>query len=198
MKTITVYLASLAIVLLVGLAIYFAPPQPTTHRQPAQPPVVMEVLDPSLEVYAPMWRDEIARRFDNAVGVLVHGGDFVAGSWIAGVSFVPGHVTPMREVVERTQKAHPGRTVVLLACNTGNVKLGIPGVYYSTSSTWCVPDRAITPDMYGLPIIKATLTPQDEDEASVIPFITIFAEPEPTRWELHPDYCGNVWEFVTD
>jgi hypothetical protein len=158
----------------------------------------MEVLDPSLEVYAPMWRDEIARRFDNAVGVLVHGGDFVAGSWIAGVSFVPGHVTPMREVVERTQKAHPGRTVVLLACNTGNVKLGIPGVYYSTSSTWCVPDRAITPEMYGLPIIKATLTPQDEDEASVIPFITIFAEPEPTRWELHPDFCGNVWELVTD
>jgi hypothetical protein len=60
----------------------------------AQPRVIMEVLDPSLEQFSTMWRDEIGRRFDNAVGVLCHGGDFVPGEWVAGTSDQPwAHVS---------------------------------------------------------------------------------------------------------
>jgi hypothetical protein len=172
------------------------PPLPPS--QPAQPAVIIETLDPTLSVYAPMWRDEIARRFDNAVGILVHGGDFQEGVWILGVGY-GGHVTPAKDIVRHYQAKHPTRTVVLLACNTGNVELGIPGVYYAKSSVFCVPDRAITPEMYGLPIMHATLTPEDEPiEPVAIPFIEVVVEPEPTRWAREPDFVGNVFEFVTD
>lgn len=105
----------------------------------ARPNIVMETLDPSLEQYEGMWAREISRRFDNAVGVLVHGGDFVEGQWIVGSHAQPWrHVTPIQEVVKNIQKKYPGRTVVVLACNTGHLKLGIPGVFYAHSSVWCV------------------------------------------------------------
>jgi hypothetical protein len=125
----------------------------------------MEVLDPSLDQYSTMWRDEIGRRFDNAVGVLVHGGDFVDGQWIVGSHRQPWkHVTPIQTVVREMQAKYPDRTIVLLACNTGHLKLGIPGVFYGSSSVWCVPDRALTPEMFknGL----ATEKIDDEDEAA--------------------------------
>jgi len=158
---------------------------------PSGPRVVMETLDPSLEQFEAMWRDEIGRRFDNAVGVLVHGGDFVEGQWIAGTHVRPDkHVTLMTKVVEDAKKKHSGRTVVLLACNTGNLKLGIPGVFYATSSVWCIPDRAIRPEMYQNANFRQTL-----GGIVILPSKSFH---QMTRWEWQPDYVGNVWEFVKD
>lgn len=143
------------------------------------PQVVMEVLDPSLEQFALPWRNEIARRFPHAVGLLVHGGDFVQGQWIVGASTVPGHVTTVADQVERVRKLYPDRTIVLLACNTGHLKLGIPGVFYAQSSVWCVPDRGIKPEML--------------DEAGG----TLDGR-EHSRWDDNPDVVGNIFEFVKD
>ncbi len=166
----------------------------TGHKN-AQPGVIMETLDPSLAIYEPMWKAEIGRRFDNAVGILVHGGDFVEGQWIVGSHRQPWkHVTPIQDVVREIQARYPGRVVVLLACNTGHLDLGIPGVYYSKSSVWCVPDRAITAEMYqngmaGLTLTNPALYPGEVPSPSA---------PQPTRWQIEPDITGNIYEFVVE
>jgi phenolic acid decarboxylase len=160
----------------------------------AQPRVIMEVLDPSLEQFSTMWRDEIGRRFDNAVGVLCHGGDFVPGEWVAGTSDQPwAHVSKMTEVVKKYQLRHPTRTVVLVACNTGHLKLGVPGVYYAASSVWCVPDRALTAGDF------AHSMPRKLDD--IEDFIKDLLKPSantPTRWQIDPDCVGNIFEFRKD
>lgn len=160
------------------LAFIFAP-SGQRSQETVQPAVIMEVLDPSLEGYAPLWKAEIGRRFPNAVGILLHGGDFVEGQWIVGGHISPRHVSPVREIVEHYQKLYPTRTIVLLACNTGHLSLGIPGVYYAKSSVWCVPDRAI-PIADGFDY-KATV-----DGGEV------------TRASIDPDVVGNIYEFVRD
>lgn len=108
-----------------------------------QPAVVVETLDPSLARYSPLWQAEIGRRFSHAVGVFVHGGDIVDGEWVVRTSIRPGHSMRVQEVVSHFQALYPTRTIVLLACNPGHLKLGIPGVYYAKSNVWCVPDRAL-------------------------------------------------------
>lgn len=154
--------------------------QPTKGTTLDQPAVIMEVLDPSLNQYAPLWKAEIARRFPHAVGVLVHGGDFVEGQWIVGTHInYATHVSPVKEVVEHYQKLYPDRTIVLLACNTGHLKLGIPNVYYFKSSVWCIPDRG--------------LNPQDTENADKLMDGTV-----QSRWEADSDVNGNIYEAVTD
>lgn len=157
----------------------------------ARPNVVMETLDPSLEPYEAMWEREISRRFDNAVGILVHGGDFVEGQWIVGSHVQPWrHVTPIQEIVRNVQKKYPGRTVVVLACNTGHLKLGIPGVYYAHSSVWCVPDRELRPEMFQAAVARQTL-----GSILIIPSRPLH---QSTRWEEMPDLVGNIFEFQAD
>jgi uncharacterized protein YigE (DUF2233 family) len=58
---------------------------------PSGPDVVIETLDPSLEQFATYWQNEIGRRYHNSVGILVHGGDFVEGQWIAGSNYAASH-----------------------------------------------------------------------------------------------------------
>lgn len=185
-----------AIILFIGLflgtSISYQPAR-TVGPQQVQPAVIMEVLDPSLDQFAPMWRTEIGRRFPNAVGVLVHGGDFVENQWIAGVSFTPRHVTPMAEVVRFYQAKHPGRTIVLLACNTGHLKLGIPGVFYAHSSVWCVPDRGITPEMYSNGLATERMSDGSRGFEFSDPTLA-----QQARWEAEPDIVGNIYEFEAD
>lgn len=141
------------------------------------PSVIMEVYDPSLYKFEAAWRDEIDRRFDHAVGILVHGGDFVSGQWIVGASSQPWmHVTEVSKLVEEVKAKYPDRIVVLLACNPGHVHLNIPGVYYALDSVWCLPDRAITPEM----------------------FVGSWEPGEISRWQSDPNVVGNIYEFVTD
>jgi len=153
-------------------------PLPKAVSEIEQPAVVIETLDPSLAIFAPMWQMEIGRRFPHAVGILVHGADFVEGQWIVGTNIAAGRrVTPVVEIVKHYQRLYPTRTVVLLACNTGHLKLGIPGVYYAKSSVWCVPDRFLTPEMFENELYRMTLN---------------------NRWSAYPDVVGNIYEFVKD
>jgi hypothetical protein len=188
---------------------------PKAHK----PSVIMVTLDPSLTQYEAMWKAEIGRRFDNAVGILVHGGDFVEGQWIVGASFTPGHVTLTKDAVEQVMKMYPGRTVVLLACNPGHLNLGIPGVYHSTANVWCVPDRALTPEMFqnGMatskmdcdccpchksPTTEPSTQPSEDPETPhdflPSPYDPVPSGPRQSRWQEDPDVVGNIYEFVTD
>jgi hypothetical protein len=158
------------------------------------PAVIVEVADPSLVPYALMWQREIARRFPNAVGILVHGGDVVEGQWIVGTSYSPWrHSMLVSDLVRHYQRLHPDRTIVLLTCNPGHIRLRIPGVYYATSDVWCVPDRELTEEMFTSGVDLCAVS------AQFIPFpVPVPSRPRPTRAQLKPDNVGNVFEFIAD
>lgn len=177
------YRLLLILVVLIGLGISFGEPRSAPVRP--QPAVIIETLDPSLDRFAAAWKKEIGRRFDSAVGVLVHGGDFVEGQWIIGSRPGSGHVEPVNAVLDRIQEKYPGRIIVLLACNTGHLKLsGRPGVFYAMAPVWCVPDRSMAG--FDLTALYETF---DYGDVSVL---DVFGD----RWVSEPDNVGNVFEFV--
>lgn len=187
MNRIISFLSLVILVVMIGLGVSVH--VGTSIPAKAQPQVIERVLDPTLEPFANMWQKEINRRFDNAVMILVHGGDFVEDQWIVGDwQYRSGvHVRPIKDVVAETQKMYPGRTIVLLACNPGHLNLGIPGVYYAKSSVWCIPDRDMdqaTPSM-------STMTLNDTKPMSRA-YINL------GRWDEDPDVVGNIFEFVSE
>lgn len=147
-------------------------------NQLTQPSVIVEVFDHSLDQFVPMWQKEVGRRFSNAVVVLCHGGDFVRGEWIVDSQPGSGHIEKVDDVLQRIKIQYPGRQIVLLACNTGHLKPATPDVYYAASSVWCVPDRALTPDLFENGDLNKTLNGEDK-----------------SRWEDDPDVVGNIFEF---
>lgn len=193
----------IAVLILLVSIVYTLVATASLHRHPIQfvpstsPDVVMEVLDPTLEDGAQLWQAEIGRRFHNAVGIVVHGGDFVQGEWIVEGNYASGeHVQLITDVVHRYQALFPDRTIVLVSCNPGHIKLGIPGVYYAMSSVWVVPDRDITPDM-SQGRMRAVIGADDcagEDD----PFNPSTAAPQQTRWQQSPDDVGSIYEFVSE
>lgn len=207
-----------------ALALWVAITSPANHRS-AEPPalpvpvstsaagVIVKVYDPTLERYAPMWRAEIARRFPNAVGVLLHGGELMEGRWTVKTSET--YRQEAKEVVLKNMRLYPGKVVILLACNPAHLSLGVPGVYYATDSVWCVPDHAVRPDQFRSddrltidgPPASATLglIPYSEWD-SIFPSLlpdgkaprVVYRERPLTRWEEDPTVQGNIFEFVTD
>lgn len=129
----------------IGVGVFTDQPNGKIGRT-AQPAVVVDVLDPTLEGFAPAWHDEIARRFPtNTVGVLCHGGEFIDGEWIALESRMPEHLIRVTDLVAKERAKFPGRTIVLLCCNPGHIELHASNVFYAQSSVWCIPDRATIP-----------------------------------------------------
>jgi hypothetical protein len=190
-KSLFVAIASLCLLISIAVAVEIGHQQ-KPRVEIDQPSVVIEVLDPSLAWCAPKWQREIGRRFPNAVGVLVHGGDVVAGQWVVGAGF-GGHATPVNEIIERYRQRHPTKTIVLLACNTGHVRLtGHPNTYYFRASVYCIPDRELAP---------AELPTNSMRTLSGLPRVGWFEfeapEKQKTRWELWPEVNGNVFEAVS-
>lgn len=168
---------SLLAALLLGFTLI---PHLLHSHEPIGAPVVMDVLDPSLEQFAPMWQEEIGRRFPRAVGVLCHGGEFIDGQWIVAANHFNKYVTA-QELVRYEQAHYPDRTVVLLACNPGHLHLNIPGVFHADSSVWCVPDRFVDRVLD----VDALVKTLDMDTPHRV-----------GRSEEAPDVVGNIYEFV--
>lgn len=182
-----------------------------SHRPDSKPTVTIEVMDPSLTGYAELWRAEISRRFPDAVAILCHGGNFAGEQWICSAGNF-GRYSTVPEAVAYEQARYPGRTIVILCCNPGHLKLGIPGVYYANDSVWCVPDRAATSDgpedRLMLQTTKPTTAPATQPAPApaapapvVVTHETIkyISVPRPkTRWEESPGVVGNIFEFVKD
>lgn len=160
-----------------------------TEQRPA---VVMEVLDPSLRLYAPAWQREIGRRFPNAVGVLCHGGDHLNGVWDCTATNCMRYLT-VQQVVKYEQKRYPDKVIVLLCCNGGHQRLGISGVYYAPDLVWLVPDHEYLPDSLDGKITLATTQPA----LKLTPLILYFPVPK-TRWEENPTVVGNIFEFISE
>lgn len=141
----------------------------------------MEVLDPSLESYASLWREEIARRFPDAVGVICHGGDLEEGRWV--VRSGGQYIQTADALVQHFQAKWPGRVIVLLACNPGHLALHESGVYYALDSVWCVPDRdTAEPD-----------SAPGEDRLTMDGDAVLGGA---DRWHAESGVVGNIFEFV--
>lgn len=183
--------AIVSILMLLGLAFgfFFATP-PDNTRFTQAPRVIIEVCDHSLEQFALMWEVELGRRFDHAVGIICHGGDFVEGEWVVVAGLQPWkHVTPVRDLVCHFQQLYPDRIIVLISCNPGHIKLGIPGVYYAYDSVWVYPDRNIA-EAERASELTLTWTRLMDDEDS--------AGEKKSRAELYPTVVGSVFEFIKD
>ena len=213
MRSLLISVAMLLVAL--GLAgLTFLPP--LDHRTPA---VTVEVMDPSLQGYAEAWRAEVSRRFPDAVVILAHGGNFAGDQWICS-ALMFGRYSTVQDAVRFEQARYPGRTIVVLCCNPGHLKLGIPGVFYSNDSVWCVPDRAAQSDgpedSRLLQATRPTTAPATQPAtqpagppappAPPAPPVIVTHEtlkyvfiPTPkTRWEESPAVVGNVFELVED
>lgn len=148
-----------------------------------RPGVQVVAVDESLNQFSVMWQKEISRRFPNAVAILCHGGSFQEGEWVVKAPYGEHQIMKATEIVKHYQALYPNRTIVLLACNPGHLKLGIPNVYYSHSSVWCVPDRQVmsNSEMQFMKL-DGTLAPGSAQDRS----------------DVDPDVVGNIWEFGTD
>lgn len=192
----------------------------------SNPDVIMETLDPSLLQYEHFWKAEIARRFHNAVGVFIHGTMLPNGEWVSLTEYVDSKTyTPVKLLVRDYQRMYPHRTIVLVSCNPGHVRLDVPGIYYVHSSVWCIPDRALKlsdfqrfdnatfstiNDVLDAPHTKPSTQPSTPQ---ILPLSSLPGVPEwlptpiparavrppgKTRWETDPDVIGNIFEFQAD
>lgn len=203
MRKFHVVVLSLVATVVIGLGVilhgsFRGTPAPVYLDRPG---VIMEVLDPSLEMYAVGWQKEIARRVPNAVGVLCHGGDFEQGRWI--VASDSKHIQTARDVVLKYKDMYPGRTIVLLSCNPGHIKLGVPGVLYAHSSVWCVPDRELKPSMSDAERMAKLFdhgfwTPKVPDESVPAPVKILPVRPVVGRSDAMPEIVGNIFEFEVE
>lgn len=205
MRSVIMVFASLLAA--IGIAISLSGPSITART----PSVTVEVMDPSLTLYADAWRAEVARRFPDAVVILAHGGNFAGDQWICS-ALMFGRYSTVQDAVHFEQARYPGRTIVVLCCNPGHLKLGIPGVYYANDSVWCIPDREATSngpeDRIKLqntqPSTRPTTAPatQPATPAPVVithEVIKYISTPRPkTRWEEDPTIVGSVFELTCD
>lgn len=163
---------------IVGLMVLVEISSTKHERHTPTPNVIMDVRDESLEQFSAAWATEIGRRFPNSVGVLCHGGDAVHGEWLCKSESgrkAFGHLITIEQLISIEQARYPGRTIVLLSCNVEHDLLtGHPGVYYSPSSVWCVPDRAVIDKPE--PTNRATLDGRSLRE---------------------PEVVGNIFEFLS-
>lgn len=186
MKRILAAIALIAVLVAVAVSIEETP------AVPARPPVIVDCLDPSLEPYAKMWGEEVARRSQNAAVVVCHGADYVPGDWTVKASMSPGHFTKTTDLIDAKLKQHKGRQLFIVSCNPGHIRLtGYPGVFYALDNMFCIPDRELTPSAFlGDEAFKVF------DGLVTIP---VFSRPlfdTRTRWERWPGCVGNVWEMV--
>lgn len=116
------------------------------------------LLSESIAPFVDMWRDEVSRRYSNAVVVFVHGDDR-QGQWVVipdviepadGLLAAMGFheqvrhldARPIRQVINDVKARFPGRHIVMVTCNPGRYRLDdVDGVSYSLDNIWLVPDR---------------------------------------------------------
>lgn len=165
------FLVCLSILAIVQVALSPSP-------KPPPPAVDMEVLDPSLEAYASAWRTEVARRFPDAVVLLMHGGNFMGDQWICTAKSYEMYTT-VPDAIAFEQAKFPGRTIVVLACNPGHIHLhGFPNVYIAYDSVFCVPDRAV-----------------GDNVENALKLLDSGYDPVLSRWSDMPGVYGNIFEF---
>jgi len=84
------------------------------------------------------WKQQIARRYKDAVMVVCHGNTGPDGQWWAYPDYEAP--LPMKDLVKRVRAIYPNRRIVLIACNPDALVFNEPGVTYAKESVWFWPD----------------------------------------------------------
>lgn len=145
-----------------------------------QPAVILLCQDESLAEGGLKWQAEVHRRFSDAVVFCSHGQDcngifmaFPQGTVASGIA--------VTDEIKILRAEYGNRTLVFLCCNPQHIALhGFPNVYYSSSSTWVIPDRNVLD--------------ADVDQDSLT---ATFSDGPSNRWATDPSITGNVWEMVS-
>ena len=89
------------------------------------------------------WQQEVGRRYDDAVILFVHGNTGPDGQWWAYPSRDLSPPILMRHMVATVRLRHPGRHIVVVACNPGALRDldHIRGVSYALENVWMIPER---------------------------------------------------------
>lgn len=159
------------------------------------PPVIMDLRDPMLEGYAPMWQIEVGRRFSNSVVILCHGGGIVENEWVIQDNPLGSYGTTCEkidDVLNKERAEFPTRTIVVLSCNPCHLVVhGHPNCFYSPSSVWCIPDRNIaSAEENDAKIHQQIDGPNEADDDSPAPVVRV------DRSVADPETVGNIFEFI--
>jgi len=87
------------------------------------------------------WREEISRRYSDAVIVYAHGGpSYIDNEW-ACTNQQNGKVDTWASVVDRIRERHPYRRIVIISCNPWHQHLDRKYVTYARQAVWFFPDN---------------------------------------------------------
>lgn len=87
------------------------------------------------------WREEVARRYSDAVIVLGHGGQPAPEGWWSIEDQISEEVMPMTEMIRRVRLKYPYRRIVVISCNTQHQYLPAENVTYALKNVWFYPDN---------------------------------------------------------
>lgn len=102
-----------------------------------------------------LWKIEVARRFPDAVIVVLHGQSLL-GEWVCQNPRYPDDffkAVKVRDLVAEVRAEYPDRIIVLICCNPGHHVLNIPGVYHAIDSVWFTPDEYNTENRGDIPVV---------------------------------------------
>lgn len=89
-----------------------------------------------------LWEDETARRFPDALIFASHGTN-CGGKWICQNPDKPTSLADaiyVHDLALSLRQQYPDRIIVLVICNPGHLKVGVPGVYYAKDDVLIEPD----------------------------------------------------------
>ena len=115
------------------------------------------------------WKTEVERRYDDAILLLVHGNTGPDGEWWAYPQYEAP--LPMRHLVARIRLLNPGKRIVLVACNPGDLKLDIRNITYARENVWMFPDRNSATNMDAMDRRKNPFDKQTGGCGSIFEFV---------------------------
>lgn len=122
--------------------VFFATPKP--HARPTHHYTGIEVL--GNKDISTLWEDETVRRFPNALIYASHGTN-CGGKWICQNPDNPTSLADafyVHDLALSLRQQYPDRIIVLVICNPGHLKVGVPGVYYAKDDVLVEPDAQNT------------------------------------------------------
>ena len=111
-----------------------------THKDKITMVVKAEWQNPTI-LY---WKEEVQRRYSDAVVIVTHGGDGADSEWTAYPQRQP--VEHIDDLVDRIRAHHPYRRIVIIACNPMHQHLDRRFVSYALNNVWFYPDSIQDPD----------------------------------------------------
>lgn len=91
---------------------------------------------------AGFWKEEVSRRYGDAVMILGHGGEDEKGRWIIWDA-AANQRRRIEDVVKEVRKRYPYRRIVVVTCNPGHQYLNARYVAYAIEDVWKIPDHVM-------------------------------------------------------